>query len=88
MNMERDYTEVAEILKVLGHADRLKMVKGLCANECNVSKIQDKLGLSQATVSQHLSILKRMGIVEGVRDKNRVCYSVKSEFVRKLLGVI
>ena len=42
----------AEILKVLGHPVRLKIVAGLMSQSCNVKKIWECLELPQATVSQ------------------------------------
>lgn len=72
----RDYCSEAEILKVLGHPVRLKIVAGLCSRECNVKHIWECLGLPQATVSQHLALLKNKGIIEGKRDGVKVQYSV------------
>jgi ArsR family transcriptional regulator len=72
----RDYCCEAEICKVLGHPVRLKIVAGLCSQECNVKHIWECLGLPQATVSQHLALLKNKGIIEGKRDGVKVRYSV------------
>ena len=50
-----NYTEAAEILKVLAHPVRLCMVNGLLEKgECNVSFMQSCLKTPQSTVSQHL----------------------------------
>lgn len=73
-NFERE----AEILKVLGHPIRLKIVAGLLSQSCNVKKIWECLGLPQATVSQHLALLKSKGIIEGRREGTEVFYSVVS----------
>ena len=35
----RVFTDEAEVLKVLGHPVRLKIVAGLCTRECNVKYI-------------------------------------------------
>ena len=64
INLDRE----AEILKVLGHPVRLKIVAGLMSQSCNVKKIWECLELPQATVSQHLALLKNKGIIEGKRD--------------------
>ncbi|OGU09820.1 MAG: transcriptional regulator [Geobacteraceae bacterium GWC2_58_44] len=82
------YIKEAEILKVLGHPIRLKIVAGLCARECNVKHIWECLGLPQATVSQHLALLKNKGVIEGTRDGVEVHYAVVSPLVRRLLEVI
>ncbi|MBJ6723554.1 ArsR/SmtB family transcription factor [Geomesophilobacter sediminis] len=84
----RNYSKEAEILKVLGHPIRLKIVSGLCTQECNVKHIWECLGLPQATVSQHLALLKNKGIIEGTRDGVEVHYSVIHPLVRKLVDVL
>jgi ArsR family transcriptional regulator len=51
-------------------------VVGLCSKECNVKHIWECLDLPQATVSQHLALLKNKGIIEGKRDGVKVHYCV------------
>ncbi|MGB4599478.1 MAG: metalloregulator ArsR/SmtB family transcription factor [Trichlorobacter sp.] len=82
----RNFNNEAEILKVLGHPIRLKIVAGLCTNECNVKHIWECLNLPQATVSQHLALLKNKGIIEGKRDGVEVHYSVINPLARKLIS--
>ena len=76
----------AEILKVLGHPVRLKIVAGLMSQSCNVKKIWECLELPQATVSQHLALLKNKGIIEGKRDGVEVFYQVTSVESRKIIA--
>jgi ArsR family transcriptional regulator len=83
-----NYEAEAEILKVLGHPIRLKIVAGLCAQECNVKHIWECLGLPQATVSQHLALLKNKGIIEGKREGVEVYYTVVHPLAKKLLNLL
>ena len=76
----------AEILKVLGHPVRLKIVAGLMSQSCNVKKIWECLELPQATVSQHLALLKNKGIIDGKRDGVEVFYQVTSPETKKIVG--
>lgn len=85
---DKVYSKEAEILKVLGHPIRLKIVAGLCTRECNVKHIWECLGLPQATVSQHLALLKNKGIIEGTREGVEVHYAVVSPLVRRLMEII
>jgi DNA-binding transcriptional ArsR family regulator len=87
-NKNRDFTEESEVLKVLGHPIRLKIVAGLCTKECNVKFIWECLGLPQATVSQHLALLKNKGIIEGKRDGVEVHYSVVHPLAMKIVGIL
>lgn len=77
-NTELDYEREAEILKVLGHPIRLKIVTGLMSQSCNVKKIWECLALPQATVSQHLALLKNKNIITGRREGTEVFYQVTS----------
>ena len=70
----RSFDREAEILKVMGHPVRLKIVAGLMSQSCNVKKIWECLELPQATVSQHLALLKNKGIIEGRREGVEVFY--------------
>jgi DNA-binding transcriptional ArsR family regulator len=84
----RSFDQEAEVLKVLGHPIRLKIVVGLCTQECNVKHIWECLNLPQATVSQHLALLKNKGIIEGKRDGVEVYYSVVHPLARKIVDIL
>ena len=84
----QDYNLEAETLKVLGHPVRLKIVAGLMSQSCNVKKIWECLELPQATVSQHLALLKNKGIIEGRREGVEVFYQVVSPVAKRIIGAI
>ena len=79
------YEKISKLLKALSHPARLRIVEGLLKDECNVSQIQKKLVLPQATISQHLRILKEAGIIKGRRERTKVCYKVVSAVARKIM---
>lgn len=84
----QNYDREAETLKVLGHPVRLKIVAGLMSQSCNVKKIWECLELPQATVSQHLALLKNKGIIEGRREGVEVFYQVVSPLAKAIIGSI
>lgn len=84
----KEYEKVAEKLKALAHPHRLCIVKGLMENKCNVTKIQECLGLPQSTVSQHLAKLKAAGIIEGHRNGLEICYTVVDEDIINIIKAI
>lgn len=84
----RQFKAESEVLKVLGHPIRLKIVAGLCTKECNVKHIWECLGLPQATVSQHLALLKNKGIIEGKREGVEVHYSVVHPLAIKIVAAL
>lgn len=76
----------SEIFKALAHPVRLKIACGLMKkDECCVSLMVEKLGISQPTVSQHLNILKAAKIIEGYRKGNQICYKLTNEKVKNLI---
>ena len=81
----QNFDREAEILKVLGHPVRLKIIAGLMSQSCNVKKIWECLGLPQATVSQHLALLKNKGIIDGRREGVEVFYQVVSDEARAVV---
>lgn len=84
--MKSDIEKTAEIFKALSCTTRLKIVVGLIEkNECNVSKMAEGLNLPQPNISQHLSVLKNAGVIEGFRKGNQICYKVVNEFVTKIV---
>ena len=86
--MRVNYEKVSQALKALGHPARLRIVAGLLKDECNVAQIQKVLGLPQSTISQHLRVLKDVGIIKGRREGTRTCYRVIDPRVRKFVGII
>jgi ArsR family transcriptional regulator len=78
----------AEIIKLLGHPERLKIVEVLESGEATVSEIQEQLGLAQAIVSQHLAKLRGANVVAARRDGVRVYYQLIEEKVHHILQCI
>jgi ArsR family transcriptional regulator len=78
----------AEIIKLLGHPERLKIVEVLEAGEATVSDIQEQLHLPQAIVSQHLAKLRGANVVASRREGVRVHYQLIEEKVHHILRCI
>ena len=82
-------TELALTSKALGHPARIAIMRLLIARgECVCGAIVDELPLAQATVSQHLKVLKDAGLVQGEIDGPRVCYCVNPAAVRRFKDLI
>jgi DNA-binding transcriptional ArsR family regulator len=84
----KQYEKQSELLKALAHPVRLCIVKGLMDSQCNVTKMQECLGLPQSTVSQHLAKLKAAGIIEGERKGLEICYKVVNKEVCEIAEVL
>ncbi len=83
------YESEAELLKALAHPVRLCIVNGLLnKGTCNVSFMQNCLGMPQSTVSQHLQKLRVAGIVKGERIGTEITYSVSNPKVEKIINIL
>lgn len=72
--------EIALVAKALAHPARVRILRILLARAtCTCGEIVDALPLAQATVSQHLKVLKEAGLIKGEIDGPRVCYCVDRE---------
>ena|SRR5580765_8571771 len=80
---------LAALTKALGHPARVAILRLLMRRgECVCGAIVDELPLAQATVSQHLKVLKDAGLVQGEIDGPRVCYCVNPAGVRRMKELI
>jgi DNA-binding transcriptional ArsR family regulator len=78
----------AEIIKLLGHPERLKIVEVLEGGEATVSDIQEVVGLPQAIVSQHLAKMRGASVVAARRDGVHVYYHLTERKVPHILQCI
>ncbi len=85
MNWEE---EIAELLKTMGHPIRLRILELLLNEEACVKNIWGCLELPQATVSQHLAILRSKGLVACERQGNMVRYFVSDPRVKGVLEAL
>lgn len=73
------YEAFASVGKALASGRRLVLIDLLCQGERNVEEIARETGLAFATVSQHLQILRRAGLIVARRDGARVFYRMAGE---------
>jgi ArsR family transcriptional regulator len=81
--------ELARLAKALAHPARVAILRRLLAHgECVCGEIVSGLPLAQATVSQHLKVLKEAGLIQGEVDGPRVCYCINPKAVKRLQELI
>ena len=88
---EEDLEILSSFFKAFAHPLRLKILlilylakgKRVC-----VGDLVDFLGAPQPNVSQHLFILRSAGIVECEREKNFVCYRLRSQLAEKIVELL
>lgn len=81
--------DLALLAKALGHPARVRIVQLLLAKDaCCCGEIVDELPLAQATVSQHLKVLKAAGLIVGEIEGPRVSYCANPERLATLHRLI
>ncbi len=68
-----------EMLKALANRHRLMILCQLAEGERSVGELADFLDLRDSTVSQHLALLRKDGLVATRRDGQTVWYSLASD---------
>ncbi|EJR80284.1 ArsR/SmtB family transcription factor [Bacillus cereus] len=87
-NQEKVLEENAEILKIMGHPRRLKILHALYKHKMlNGTQITKILNLPQSTVSQHLCKMKGK-ILKGDRNGLEIYYSINNSNAEKIISLL
>lgn len=70
--------QLQEIFKALSDSTRLRILKLLSVEPLCVHRLVEILGASQSSVSRHLAVLRRTGLVRDTREGQRVRYRVEA----------
>jgi ArsR family transcriptional regulator len=79
---------IAERFRLLGDPVRLRLLQTLEAGEMSVADLVASTGAAQASVSKHLQLLLRGGLVQRRRQGMFVYYSVVDDRVFELCDVV
>jgi ArsR family transcriptional regulator len=71
-------------LKVLGDANRFKIVKLLLGHDLCVGALAQHLKISKPAISQHLQILRKCGLVRGEKRGYWTHYVVEREILKQI----
>jgi len=77
-----------EVLKIIAHPVRIKILEELMKGVKCVSDFEEFLEISQPNVSQHLTLLRRNGIIDFFVDGRLKCYFLKDPLIPDLLEIL
>ena len=79
-----------EAFKALAHLSRLQVFFVLvkAGREMSVGEIQEAVEIAGPTLSHHLDILRRAGLVESRKEERYVYYTVKRDTVTSLVRLL
>ena len=86
--MEQAADQASELLKALSNRHRLLIICQLIDGERSVGELAEFLSLRDSTVSQHLALLRRDGLVAARRDGQTIWYSIASAPARELVETL
>lgn len=87
--------KIARFAKALGHPARIAVLRHLASLEtCCFTEISNEIPLADSTVSQHLTGLKKTGLIQGSIEPPKVQYCINYEnwkllrkYFRELTGI-
>ena len=86
--MRELYKIHAELCKVFSNSTRLEILNLLRDKEMSVTELIEKTKLSQANISQHLSIMKYKDIVISDRKGKNIYYKLTNPKIIKAFDII
>ena len=80
--------QACELLKALANRHRLMIICRLLERERSVGELAEFLKIRDSTVSQHLALLRKDGLVAARRDGQTIWYSIGSAQARALVQTL
>ncbi len=80
--------EAESFLKALANRHRLMVLCELHKGEHSVTRLQEAVGLSQSSLSQHLARLREDKLVKTRRESQTIHYSLANENVSRVIGLL
>ena len=78
--------DCVEFCKALADVTRQKILEMLLQREMCVGDIVEAFAMSQPTISHHLNILRRFGLVNARKDGKQVYYAINRNNVTECCG--
>ena len=77
-----------EVLRVISHPVRIRILEELSRGVKCVSDFEEFLEISQPNVSQHLSLMRKMGVIDFYMDGRLRCYYLVDSMIPDLLHML
>ena len=80
--------KASELMKTLGHKDRLMVLCHLSSGEKSVGELASLLDIPQSPLSQHLARMRKEDLVSTRRDAQTIYYSIASTDAARIVGLM
>jgi len=78
----------SELMKTLGHKDRLMVLCHLIPGEKSVGQLADLLDIPQSPLSQHLARMRKEQLVTTRREAQTIYYSIASTEAARMVQLM
>lgn len=78
--------EISRLFSLIGQPARIKILWVIAEQAACVCHLEAALGLRQASISQHLMVLRKAGLVAAHRDGRNIFYHLVRPEVMEVLG--
>ena len=86
--MQEQASKASSVLSALSNEKRLVILCQLVDCERSVNDLTELLDAPQSTISQHLGVLRREGLVQTRRDAQTLYYSLAGNEARAILETL
>jgi len=88
MNLKENAKKAEAMLKILANQKRLIILCHLSDGRKSAGELTKAVDLSHSALSQHLSKMKNLNLVEDIKEGQEVFYSIKSYEVKAILSTL
>jgi ArsR family transcriptional regulator len=82
------YERQATLFKAFANPTRIQLLDVLGRGEAGAAALQQRLGISKANLSQHLSVLRSAGVITTRRDGKRLVCELASPEIKQACNQI
>lgn len=82
------YERQAQICKAFANPVRLKIIDQVARGESSASELQDMVRISKANLSQHISVLRAVGVIGTRREGKHLYYSLAIPEVKQACQLV
>jgi len=86
--MQAHAADAAQLLKALGNEQRLMILCHLLDGPLSVGELNQRVALSQSALSQHLALLRELGLVSTRREAQTIYYSLPDGPVVRVMALM
>lgn len=78
----------SDMCKTLANEKRQRVIDALRDGGLTVSELQERTGIAQANLSQHLALMRAKGVVSATREGTRIRYAIASPKIIQAFDLI